>query len=87
MELGSALEFLDNKSILVTGATGFLAKGKNISLLILLRLIYLISVWVRAYFDNEFGSFGIILCSFCGENTKSSTQCEEVISSFESIRP
>ncbi|KAK8628978.1 hypothetical protein V6N13_077837 [Hibiscus sabdariffa] len=26
MELGSALEFLDNKSILVTGATGFLAK-------------------------------------------------------------
>ncbi|XWS28591.1 hypothetical protein CRYUN_Cryun25bG0083500 [Craigia yunnanensis] len=26
MELGSALQFLDNKSILVTGATGFLAK-------------------------------------------------------------
>nr|GMD71324.1 alcohol-forming fatty acyl-CoA reductase-like [Ipomoea batatas] len=26
MELGSALHFLDNRAILVTGATGFLAK-------------------------------------------------------------
>ncbi|CBI28355.3 unnamed protein product, partial [Vitis vinifera] len=26
MELGSVVEFLENKSILVTGATGFLAK-------------------------------------------------------------
>lgn len=31
MELGSALHFLDNKSILVTGAAGFLAKSKNIT--------------------------------------------------------
>ncbi|KAK8514438.1 hypothetical protein V6N12_009144 [Hibiscus sabdariffa] len=28
MELGSALQFLDNKSVMVTGATGFLAKKK-----------------------------------------------------------
>ncbi|EYU36958.1 hypothetical protein MIMGU_mgv1a0177802mg, partial [Erythranthe guttata] len=27
MELGSILEFLENRSILVTGATGFLAKS------------------------------------------------------------
>ncbi|KAL6342031.1 hypothetical protein AAG906_038277 [Vitis piasezkii] len=27
MELGSIVEFLENKSILVTGATGFLAKS------------------------------------------------------------
>ncbi|MBA0609834.1 hypothetical protein Godav_010767 [Gossypium davidsonii] len=30
MELGSALHFLDNKSILVTGAAGFLAKSKDL---------------------------------------------------------
>lgn len=28
MELGSILDFLDQKTILVTGATGFLAKSK-----------------------------------------------------------
>ncbi|RVW54327.1 hypothetical protein CK203_068484 [Vitis vinifera] len=30
MELGSIVEFLENKSILVTGATSFLAENTNI---------------------------------------------------------
>lgn len=58
MELGSVVEFLQDKTILVTGATGFLAKGMYIyssiylnylinytSILLIYRLILIIIIY------------------------------------------
>lgn len=78
MELGSIIHFLQDKTILVTGATGFLAKSLSIYLFIYLShdtKLYLVTM-----------CFLVCFCSFCGKNIEGSTKCEETLPSFESQR-
>ena len=91
MKSGRILNFLDQKSILVTGATGFLAKSKVHHLVsytyacFCLRLLKYNAVLCIVYSSNMTISVSrciyiltwicINIYSFCGEDTKSSTTC------------
>ena len=91
MELGSIMEFLNNKSILVIGATGFLAKNivpsqkKFISSRLtnydFVPLIFVVMCCDKInLLTMLFSNFG----SFCGEDIEGSTQSEEALSSSKS---
>lgn len=66
-------EFLENKSILVTGCTGFLAKGSLIASVTQLPFEFVFLLSIHHFFSLE--------CSFCGESAKGSAAFEETLSS------
>jgi hypothetical protein len=80
MEFGSVVQFLEDKTILITGATGFLAKSTSIpSSSLSLSLSFFLSNGIMDGFNfsyNKRSSFG--------EDIKSATKCEEDLPSFKS---
>lgn len=68
MELGSILQFLENKSIIVTGATGFLAKSIYLSFFSLSLFTFSVSL---QYFTDELRYFDAF--SFSGKSFGGST--------------
>jgi len=70
MEVGSVLDFLQNKTILIIGATGFIAKS-IISLS--LSLFHRVMCALFCYICDVFGF--CMFFSFSGEDIEGSTQC------------
>ena len=81
MELESVLHFLQDKTFLVIGATGYLAKGISLSWSTFCGSMHW-GMYLATYFDV----FNCLVCSFCREDTQGPTKCEETLSSFESHR-
>ena len=79
MELGRIVEFLNNKSILVIGASGFLAKSivSSPKQFLSSRLANLIVISSLYFLFSNVGSF-------CGEDIEGSTRSEEALSSSKS---
>jgi len=85
MELGSIIHFLQDKTILVTGATGFLAKSLYLSLSQSLSVVFLLLSLVIVLLILILSDISVYFpCSFCGKNIEGSTKCEETLSAFES---
>lgn len=76
---GSITQFLEDKNVLVLGAAGFLAKSINL-------FVFYINKKLNVFCDICLIFLYGAICSFCGEDTKSATKCEESLSSFESCR-
>lgn len=84
MELGSILHFLQHKTVLITGATGFLAKST-------LSLSLSLFGPFKGYLLHDdiitcVCMYGYYIYSSCGEDIEGSAKCEEAVSSFKSTR-
>lgn len=89
----SCVQFLENKTVLVTGASGFLAKGNNLYTLIYhdisVEYISSMNLFNRNYyhlFVIKYSMFINICNSFRGASSEIATKGEEALPPRKSIR-